>query len=364
MTSKTALPNVIVIGGCGFLGHHIVNLLLQQHPEAAISVLDLHTNHNRAPNVQYFNGDITKPEDVRAAYRGSKAQVVINTVSPVAATASAMAKEIYYKVNVEGTKTLLEAAAQEKIPVFVYTSSAGVVTDNINDLINVDETYPINPSNPDAYSDSKAKGEEIVTAFNGKGGVNTCSLRVAGLFGPGDRQMLPGMLSVLKNNQTKFQLGTNDNLFDFTYIENAAYAHILAAERMVHQLSSPPSNPAQKVAGQVFFITNGEPVYFWDFPRAVWAMYGGHVAPYHIKFGKGLGHTLAWAAEWYAWLVKKEPGFTRFRVNYATSQRYFNIKKARDLLGYRTLYSLHDGLEKSVKWFKEQEAATEQKKGQ
>ena len=58
---------------------------------------------------------------------------------------------------------------------------------------------------------------------------------------------------------------------------------------------------------------------------------------------------LAWAAEWYAWLVKKEPGFTRFRVNYATSQRYFNIKKARMLLGYQTLYSLHDGLEKSVK---------------
>jgi len=72
---------------------------------------------------------------------------------------------------------------------------------------------------------------------------------------------------------------------------------------------------------------------------------------------------LAWAAEWYAWLVRKEPGFTRFRVNYATSQRYFNIKKAKALLGYQPLYSLHDGLEKSVKWFKEQEAAAEQKKG-
>lgn len=151
MTSTTPLSSVIVIGGCGFLGHHIVNLLLKQHPEASISVLDLHTNHNRFPNVQYFDGDITKPEEVRAAYRGAKAQVIINTVSPV----TELGKEIYFKVNVDGTRTLLEVAAEEKIPVFVYTSSAGVVTDNINDLINVDETYPINPSNPDAYSDSK-----------------------------------------------------------------------------------------------------------------------------------------------------------------------------------------------------------------
>jgi len=102
-------------------------------------------------------------------------------------------------------------------------------------------------------------------------------------------------------------------------------------------------------------------VYFWDFPRAIWAAYAGHVAPSHIKLGKGLGLASAWAAEWYAWLANKEPGLTRFRVNYATTHRYFNIKKAKALLGYHTLYSLHEGVEKSVQWFKEQEAATAHK---
>lgn len=147
----TPLSSVLVIGGCGFLGHHIVRLLLEQHHEATISVLDLHTNHNRFPGVTYYDGDITKREEVQAAYRGSKAQVIINTVSPV----TELGREVYMKVNVEGTKTLLEIAAQEQVPVFVYTSSAGVVTDNINDLINVDETYPVTPNNPDAYSNSK-----------------------------------------------------------------------------------------------------------------------------------------------------------------------------------------------------------------
>lgn len=151
----TPFPSVLVVGGCGFLGHHIVRLLLEQHGgEGTISVLDLHTNHNRFPGVTYYNGDITKLEEVRAAYRGSGAQVVINTVSPV--TELAGMEELYMKVNVEGTKVLLEVAAQEHVPVFVYTSSAGVVTDNVHDLINVDETYPINP-NPDAYNNSKVK---------------------------------------------------------------------------------------------------------------------------------------------------------------------------------------------------------------
>ena len=152
------------------------------------------------------------------------------------------------------------------------------------------------------------------------------------------------MLSVLQNKQTKFQLGTNDNLFDFTYIENAAYAHILAAERLAH-----PASITAPIGGQVFFITNGEPIYFWDFPRAIWALYDGHVAPYHIRLGQDTGTYLAWAAEMYAKLVGKEPGFTRFRVRYACNPRYFDIRKAKEALGYQPLYSVHDGLVKTLK---------------
>ncbi|KAF8477031.1 3-beta hydroxysteroid dehydrogenase/isomerase family-domain-containing protein [Kalaharituber pfeilii] len=350
MSNPYPLKSVIVIGGCGFLGHHLVNLLQKQHPETAISVLDLHTSNNQFPGVTYINGDITKPEDVREAYRQVKPQVVINTVSPSAVSEAAEA--VYFKVNVDGTRTTMEVAQEENIQCYVYTSSAGVVTDNVTDLKNVDESFPMPANIPDIYSRSKAKGERVVMEMNGKGGLNTCALRVAGLFGPGDRQLMSGLISVLKNKQTKFQLGDNENLFDFTYIENAAYAHILAAERL------------HSVAGQVFFITNGEPVYFWDLPRAVWAMYEGHVAPYHIKLGKETGLIVAWAAEMYSKLLGKEPGFTRFRVQYATTHRYFNIKKAKALLNYQPLFSLHEGLDISVKWFREQEQKQAEKKDQ
>ena len=80
--------------------------------------------------------------------------------------------------------------------------------------------------------------------------------------------MLPGMMKVLQNGQTKFQIGGNENLFDFTYIGNSAYSHILAAEKLVEvDLKEPKTKDT--VDGEVFIITNGQPVYYWDFPRAV-----------------------------------------------------------------------------------------------
>lgn len=151
MTSSVHLPSILVVGGCGFLGHHIVQLLQKQHPSTPLSVLDLFTNHNRVSGVAYHNGDITKPEEVRAAYRASKAQIVINTVSPTPESG----KEMLDKVNIVGTKTLLNVAAEEKVSCFVYTSSGSVVQEGEMDLINVDETFPVPKQNKDLYADSK-----------------------------------------------------------------------------------------------------------------------------------------------------------------------------------------------------------------
>ena len=132
-----------------------MQLLLSQHGETAVSVLDLRTEANRLPGVAYYEGDITRQEDVAAALRGSGAQVVINTVSPVTGLGNA---RVYTHVNVGGTHTLLDAAARARVPVFIYTSSAGVVTDNVHDLVNASETSaPVVPDNPDAYSNSKVK---------------------------------------------------------------------------------------------------------------------------------------------------------------------------------------------------------------
>ncbi|KAG0637095.1 3-beta hydroxysteroid dehydrogenase/isomerase family-domain-containing protein [Tuber brumale] len=356
-TKRQHLNNALIVGGCGFLGHHIVTLLQEHHPECDIFVMDLRLS-NTLPGVTYLEGDITSRESVDSVLNEVKPEVVIDTVSPV----HGLGEAIYYKVNVDGTKVLLEASSDAGVRVFVFTSSASVVFDGASDLINVNESAPIASPAMDPYTETKAIGEKMVLEANRKGGMFTIALRLSGLFGPGDRQIIPGMLGVLARGQTKFQIGDNENLFDFTYIVNAAWAHILATEKLI-ALSPNTPQTSETPDGEAYFITNGEPCYFWDFPRAIWAI-RGHIAPFHIVMPAAIGIAMGGAAELFAWLLNREPGLSRFRVRFSCWNRYFDIRKAKQMLGYQPLVKLHDGLVETLKWFNEQEAMEAAKKGQ
>jgi sterol-4alpha-carboxylate 3-dehydrogenase (decarboxylating) len=109
----------------------------------------------------------------------SGASCIIHTASP---TAGLQDPALYWKVNVDGTRAVIAAAQENKVPKLVYTSSAGVVF-NGQDLIDVDERIPLPEKPLDAYNESKAKGEELVIAANGVDGLLTVALRPAGIFG-------------------------------------------------------------------------------------------------------------------------------------------------------------------------------------
>jgi sterol-4alpha-carboxylate 3-dehydrogenase (decarboxylating) len=247
---------------------------------------------------------------------------------------------------------------------------------------------------------------------------------------------MAGLAQVYERNQTHFQIGDNTNMFDWTYVENVAHAHLLAADRLApgpsfenqpeklaeyqkdivsyplppiagsgpvhriptsearplgpavektpeaqalaaafsepydvrntgrpvfhtrfdplsdHALARCDTNPLQ-VAGQAFFITNGEPIYFWDMPRLVWGRLARaeKVPPkpkWPIKFSKDVGYALAMGAEWWGWLSGKEPAFTRFRVAYSCVNRWHNIEKARRVLGYEPVVSLEEGVDRMI----------------
>jgi sterol-4alpha-carboxylate 3-dehydrogenase (decarboxylating) len=115
---------------------------------------------------------------------------------------------------------------------------------------------------------------------------------------------------------------------------------------------NPDTTPLQ-VAGQVFFITNGEPIYFWDFPRAVWhqldAYFPGHRTPKAVTvLPKPIGMAAAVGSEWYSWLVGKEPTFTKFKVTFTCTTRWHNIEKARRVLGYEPEVGLVEGVKRTV----------------
>jgi sterol-4alpha-carboxylate 3-dehydrogenase (decarboxylating) len=91
---------------------------------------------------------------------------------------------IYFKVNVDGTRAVLAAAAlpTNRVNKLVFTSSAGVVF-NGEDIIDVDERLAPPEVAMDAYNESKSRAEELILKANGVGGVKTVALRPAGIFG-------------------------------------------------------------------------------------------------------------------------------------------------------------------------------------
>lgn len=367
------LGKVLVVGGCGFLGHHIVAQLLESH-SAEVAVLDLRVERNRYPSVSYHAGDITSADDVRSVLEAVRPQVIIHTASPLMATLVDNTA-LFETVNVGGTRNLLECAGQVGcVKAFVYTSSSSVVHDGVSDLVGADESLPVlrRPVQPELYSETKAIAEGMVLAANRQhGSMLTAAIRPASIFGEGDVQLLPGLLAVYGQGLWKVQLGNNDNDFDFTYVGNVAHAHILAAVALLetHARSVPPAAD-ERVDGEVFFITNDNPVKFWDFGHAVWRTAGYQFDPKNVWVLQPRAILIiATMIEWVFWLLfgaRKKPNFTPAKVRYATLTRTFCIDKAKKRLGYRPLVSIDEGIRRGVEWaLKEKEAkatADEKKK--
>ena len=102
------------------------------------------------------------------------------------------------------------------------------------------------------------------------------------------------------------------------------------------------------MAGQAFFITNGEPIPFWDFPRAVWAEYNGHEPGFVVALPVSVGLLAGSGAELFGKLSGKTPNLTRGKVVYSTVNRYYNIEKARRVLGYEPQVGLQEGIKRAV----------------
>lgn len=367
---RPELGPVLVVGGCGFLGHRIVSRL-RESAALEIWVLDLDTERNRFPHVSYCDGDITSHSNVQAIFEKIRPQTIIHTASPNVLTEHpdfATRKALYEKVNILGTQNLIECAGKcGSVKAFVYTSSASVVHDSVSDLFEADESLPVlqTPQQTEIYSHTKGVAEKIVLAANRRyGAMLTTAIRPASMFGEDDVGWLPNLLDLYKAGKTNIQLGNNSAKIDLLYVGNSADAHILAAEALYKMHADTPYR--ERVDGEAFFVTNDEPYPFWDFARAVWRAAGDQSDPGRVwVIPRTIGLIMATIVEWIFWLVfwgTKEPKLTRRKVKHTCMNRTFCIDKARSRLGYVPKVSMKEGIEKGVKWFQEAEVQEERKK--
>jgi nucleoside-diphosphate-sugar epimerase len=316
----------LVTGGGGFLGGAIVRRLIARGDRVR-SLSRRGYPELEALGVQQIQGDVADLVPTEAAATGC------DVVFHVAAKAGVWgAYADYHRANVVGTQNVVAACRKHGVRRLVYTSSPSVVFDG-RDLEGVDESIPYPRRYDAAYPQTKAEAERLVLAANGAD-LATVALRPHLIWGPGDNHLIPRILERGRAGRLR-RIGRANKLIDSIYIDNAADAHLLAADRLA---------PGSPVAGKVYFLSNGEPLPLWDLINRILATDG--VAPVTRTVPLWLAYTAGWLLEMaYTILGRRdEPPMTRFLARELTTAHWFSIGAARRDLGYEPKVSITEGL--------------------
>ncbi len=320
---------VLVTGGNGFLGFHIVKLLLKEGHEVT-SLSRSYSSKLDELGIPWIKGDIQNLDDLNKAFRGQEA------IFHVASKVSMWGKwSDFYNINVLGTENVIKACELNNIKKIIYTSTPSVVFGSEN-LENVDESISYPKSSLGLYGKSKRIAEEKILAYNGHRGAMTICLRPHLILGSDDPNIIPRILEKSSKNKLAV-VGNGKNLVDFIHVQNAAYAHLLALKSLTQ--NSP-------TLGQVYFLGQEKPVYLWNFINKILGRY--KFPPIQKKVPFFMAYVLGYFCEFFFTLFKiydREPPMTRFIALQFAKSHYFNHKKSLKDLGNYIQLNIEESLE-------------------
>lgn len=251
---------MLVTGGAGFIGSHLVGKLLDEGVK--VTVLDnLSTGdlQNLDPSVRIesltmVRGDITVLADVVPSLRGVDSVVHLAAVASV--PDSIKDPERTHRVNVEGTKVLLESSAAAEVKKFVFASSCAVYGDTSQ--LPIAESTPTNPLSP--YASSKVEGEKMCKAYSSRFAKGTTILRFFNVYGP--RQERSAYGTVITSFVDKLKAGGSPEIHgdglqtrDFVYVTDVVEAIVLALQ--------------EERSGEVYNIGSGKELSIIDLERTL-----------------------------------------------------------------------------------------------
>ena len=323
---------VLVTGGGGFLGGAIVKRLVRRGDHVR-SLSRKFYPELEAAGVEQIQGDIADIAIVAQACE--KTDIVFH----VAAKPPPWGKyKAYYQTNVIGTENVIEGCKRRKVTRLVYTSTPSVVFDG-TDMEGADESLPYPAGHSAYYPKTKTLAEQLVVKAAGQG-LSTVVLRPHQIWGPGDPHFVPRLIARAKKLK---QIGDGKNLVDTTYIDNAADAHLLAADRLA-------KNPA--ISGNTYFISQDEPIPAWDMINAILNAAGLEPVNGVISYraARTIGAVLEFAYRFLG--ISKEPLMTRFLADAVAKSHWFDISAAKRDLGYLPEINTAEGLRRLEKWLK------------
>lgn len=344
--------HAFVTGAGGFLGKAICLRLLA----AGIKVTGFARGHYpelEALGVVMLQGDLVNKDLLQQAMQGC--DIVFHVASKAGVWGD---RDSYFCPNVKGAANVIAACKALKIDKLVYTSTPSV-TFSGQDESGIDESTPYATRFLNHYAHSKAIAEkmmldanqvgdmplenpsvtqvssQVTTQATGPYALKTVALRPHLIWGPGDPHLVPRVLSRGRLGKLKL-VGREDKLVDTIYIDNAAYAHVLAALELCQ------AKP--KCQGKAYFLSNDEPITMAKMLNLILAC--DALPPVTKRVPQSVAYVAGAVLESVHYLLKKqeEPMMTRFVARQLSCSHYFDISAAKRDLGYRALVSINQGM--------------------
>lgn len=319
---------VLVTGGGGFLGGFVVRKLVARG-DSVRSLTRTAYPWLAELGVEQAHGDLSSAEAVAAAVAGM--DVVIHTAAKAGVWGN---KADFVTTNITGTKNVIAACQKHSVTRLVYTSTPSVVHGGA-DLEGANELAPYPKTYEAYYPATKAVAEKAVLAANGPD-LATVALRPHLIWGPGDPHLIPRVIQRARAGKLR-RVGTRPVKVDVTYVENAADAHLLAADKLA---------PGSPIAGKAYFLSNGEPVDLWDFLNRVFALVNlppvtRSVSVWKAKLAGRILENL-----YYYLRLPGEPAMTRFVASQLSTSHWYDISAAKRDLGYEPRIGIDEGLKR------------------
>lgn len=320
---------VLVTGGTGFIGSHLVELLLSHGYSVACLVRDPCRPHwLKGLNVEMLPGDCTDPATLASAVRG--ASIVIHAAG---LTKAKYARE-YYRVNQQGTRHVLEACARFNpgIKKFILLSSLAAAGPSPNG-VPVRETDPPRPVSD--YGWSKLRAEEEALRFRDRFPV--VILRPSAVYGPRDRDMFE--LFRWASRGLMLEIRGGDRYISPCYVGDVAAAVLRVIER-------------ETPNGGIYFVSGSTRPSWADFREALLA--GGGLHARSIKIPHAVAYAIGLVSEFGALVTGRPALMNRQKVREAM-QRYWlcDLDRAEKELGFTPSHSLQDGLRITWQWYRD-----------
>jgi nucleoside-diphosphate-sugar epimerase len=320
---------VLVTGGAGFIGRHLISALcakrqrvraLVRRPEAAGGLARL--------GAETIVGDLLDPAVVRRATSGVRG--VFHLAGRLFAPGSRT--EDYARLHVEATVALLEACATtDPLDFFLLCSTTGV--HGPTGGVPAREDDPGHPQN--AYEVTKAQAERVARDIAQRVRLPLVIARPGLVYGPGDRHLL-GWFRAIQGGYYRV-IGPGDNYLHPIYVDDAVRALLLCTS-------------AADTSGRAFHLVGSRPVPMRELSDAIGAAVGRQVPRMHIP--APVAFVMGAALEVLP-VPRRVLPLTRTRVKFMLQNRAYNGSRAREELGFTPQVELADGLSKTVAWYRE-----------